>query len=64
MIVKRSVETIWARHDQADDVRVFLSTHEVPQSEKAIAQALERLDVAEGLAKRESNRLSGYLRRG
>ena len=64
MIVKRSVETIWARHDQADDVRAFLATHEVPQSEKAIAQALERLDVAEGLARRESNRLSSYLQRG
>ena len=64
MIIKRSVETIWTRHDQADDVRSFLATHEVPQSKKAIAQALERLDVAEGLAKRESNRLSGYLRRG
>jgi hypothetical protein len=61
MIVKRSVETIWTRHDRADDVRSFLATHEVPQSEKAVAQALERLEVAEGLAKRESNRLSAYL---
>jgi puromycin-sensitive aminopeptidase len=63
MILKRAVETIWTRHDQADDVRAFLATHEVPHSDKAIAQALERLDVAEGLAKRESNRLAGYLRK-
>jgi puromycin-sensitive aminopeptidase len=63
MIVKRAVETIWTRHDRAEDVRTFLATHEVPHGEKAMAQALERLDVAEGLAKRESNRLSGYLRR-
>ncbi len=63
MIIKRAVETIWTRHDRADDVRAFLATHEVPHSEKAIAQALERLDVAEGLARRESNRLTGYLQR-
>lgn len=63
MILKRAVETIWTRHDQADDVRAFLASHEVPHSEKAIAQALERLDIAEGLANRESNRLAGYLRR-
>ena len=63
MILKRAVETIWTRHDQADDIRAFLATHEVPSSEKAVAQALERLDVAEGLAKRESNRLTGYLQR-
>ena len=62
MIIKRSVETIWTRHDQADDVRAFLESHPMPHSEKAVAQALERLDVAEGLAQRESNRLSGYLR--
>ena len=63
MILKRAVETIWTRHDEADDIRAFLATHEVPSSEKAVAQALERLDVAEGLAKRESNRLTGYLQR-
>ena len=63
MILKRAVETIWTRHNRADDVRAFLATHEVPHSDKAIAQALERLDVAEGLAKRESNRLSAYLNR-
>ena len=63
MIIKRSVETIWARHDQADDVRAFMANHPMPHSEKAIAQALERLDVAEGLAQRESNRLTGYLQR-
>ena len=63
MILKRAVETIWTRHEQAEDVREFLATREVPHSEKAIAQALERLDVAEGLAKRESNRLSVYLNR-
>jgi puromycin-sensitive aminopeptidase len=63
MILKRAVDTIWTRHDQADDVRAFLASHEVPHSEKAIAQALERLDIAEGLANREANRLAGYLRR-
>jgi puromycin-sensitive aminopeptidase len=63
MILKRAVETIWTRHDQADDVRAFLTTHQVPHSEKAVAQALERLEVAKGLAQRESNRLTGYLRR-
>ena len=63
MILKRAVETIWTRHDQADDIRAFLATHQVPHSDKAVAQALERLDVAEGLAKRESNRLSGNLRK-
>ena len=62
MIIKRSVETIWTRHDQADDVRAFLEHHPMPHSEKAVAQALERLDVAESLARRESNRLTGYLR--
>ena len=64
MIIKRAVETIWTRHEQADDVRAFLAAHEVPHSQKAMAQALERLDVAEGLAKRESNRLTGYLNQG
>jgi len=63
MILKRAVETIWTRHDQADDVRAFLTTHQVPHSEKAVAQALERLEVAQGLAQRESNRLTGYLQR-
>ena len=63
MILKRALETIWTRHDQAHDVREFLATHEVPHSEKAISQALERLDVAEGLARREANRLSGYLKK-
>ena len=63
MIIKRTVDKIWARHDQADDVRAFLANHPMPHSEKAIAQALERLDVAEGLARRESNRLTGYLQR-
>lgn len=63
MILKRALETIWARHDRADDVRAFLAAHQVPHSEKAISQALERLDVAEGLARREANRLSGYLRK-
>jgi hypothetical protein len=62
MIVKRAVETIWTRHNRADDIRAFLSNHEVPDSEKAVAQALERLEIAEGLARRESNRLSRYVR--
>jgi len=64
MILKRAVETIWTRHNQADDVRAFLATHQVPHSEKAVNQALERLDVADGLAKRESNRLAVYLDQG
>lgn len=64
MILKRAVETIWTRHDRAADIRAFLAAHEVPHSEKAIAQALERLDVAERLAQRESNRLRSYLQPG
>ncbi len=61
MILKRIIEPIWARHEEADDVRAFLAEHEVPHSEKALAQALERLEVAEMLAQRESHRLTEYL---
>jgi puromycin-sensitive aminopeptidase len=61
MIAKRAVETIWTRHDRGDEIRAFLATHEVPLGGKAMAQALERLEIAEGLARRESNRLSRYV---
>ena len=63
VIVKRAVEPIWTRHDRADDIRVFFATHQVPHAERAMAQALERLEIAEGLAKRESKRLSQHVSR-
>jgi puromycin-sensitive aminopeptidase len=64
MIAKRAVETMWTRHNRAGDIRTFLSTHEVPNAEKAMAQALDRLEIAERLANRESNRLGDYVRKG
>ena len=52
MLIRRTFEHVWTLNAIADDVHHFFDRREVPEAEKALAQALERMDAMAALRKR------------
>jgi hypothetical protein len=52
MLTRRLFEYLWTLNEIADDVHGFFDGQDVPGAEKALAQALERMDAMAALRSR------------